>query len=125
MIRGDAFRDRAGVYNKSYINGESFLKLFLGIHNISVRPSALRVVRVRVDGSVPRYDTIQKEMNMDDAAFRRYSQDCLYYKTKKARCRTFMCSLLEAVGYPTLERAGPASAGPAYYQASQCLAVMA
>jgi hypothetical protein len=109
MLRGTAFRDRTGAGNSSFSrNGEVYLQLYLHEHEIIVRPSALRVVRVRVDGSVPLLDTLQKEMNMDDAAFRRYSQDCLYYKTKKVTCRTFMCSLLEAMGYPTLERAGSA-----------------
>jgi hypothetical protein len=83
MTRGPAFRDRLGVYNTSYINGETFLKFYLGVHNVTMRPSALRLVRVRVDSSVPRYDTIQKEMNMNDAVFRHYLEDCLYHQPGK------------------------------------------
>jgi hypothetical protein len=80
MTRGAAFRDHAGVYNVSYINGETFLKFYLGYHKITVQPSALRLVRVRVDSSVPRWDTVQKEMNMNDTFYHHFMNECLYRK---------------------------------------------
>jgi hypothetical protein len=83
LMRGIAFRDHSVAVNFSaVVNGETFLKQFLHFHNISVRPSTLRVVRVRADSSVSLGDTMQLHMNMDNATFRHFVENCLEYKQK-------------------------------------------
>jgi hypothetical protein len=78
LMRGIAFRDRKVVDNFSAIrNGETFLKLFLHAHNVTFRPSSLRVVRVRADFSVALGDTTQKNMNMDNVTYSHFVDNCL------------------------------------------------
>jgi hypothetical protein len=80
LTRGVAFRDRKVVTDFSAVrNGETFLKLFLHAHNITFRPSSLRVVRVRADFSVALGDVTQKNMNMDNVTYSHFVQNCLDY----------------------------------------------
>jgi hypothetical protein len=81
LMRGIMFRDHIGVATSSEINnGEMFLKLFLAAHNITFRPSALRVVRVRADGAVAPQDAAQKHMLMGNGTFEHYVRNCLLYR---------------------------------------------
>jgi hypothetical protein len=81
LMRGLVFRDHLGVATSPNIaNGETFLKLFLHAHNITFRPSTLRVIRVRTDGSVAPGDAMQRFINMDNATYSEFVQNCLYCK---------------------------------------------
>jgi hypothetical protein len=96
LMRGLVFRDHIGVATSpAVVNGETFLKLFLEAHNITFRPSTLRVVRVRADGAVAPGDAMQKHMLMDNSTFDHYVQNCLYHKDSNP-------------------------AGPAYFNAKHC-----
>lgn len=79
LMRGLPFRDNVGVGNASFYNSEVYLKAYLTAHNITVHPSTLRVVRVRVNGVVAPLDTKEDLMNMTAASYQTYVTNCLYH----------------------------------------------
>lgn len=59
--------------------GECFLKLYLDHFGVSVKPSAMRMLRTRSNGLIPRHDHGWKNMNIEGnaAAIADYNR-CVY-----------------------------------------------
>jgi hypothetical protein len=76
LLRGAMYRDYVGP-GRILGNGEKYLKAYLDFHNISMRPSALRVIRVRADHSIAEMDVHKNNLNLNDVQYAKFKADCL------------------------------------------------
>lgn len=95
LTRGISFRDFSDDVKPFFfgdkLNGEVYLKHYMHIHNLVFRPSALRVVRVRADGTVAYADTVMSIMNMSSATYAPFVANCLVYERHKIYLNPTSC----------------------------------